>query len=176
MHEEDDKKGDVEEDVSPAKDDLPESPQLKDVEENGKDGPASSGSPTKRKLSEAFGLPSRSGPRRIRREVEEVVDDDNGYLITRVVTKVFDEEGNELPDDTPVAEEPEKPRSPLNTALGKPLKPRNSQNSKTGKGKLGSQRKDRKRPSSKTRTPSTMKKTPKKKIKGNIMSYFGKKG
>ena len=176
LHEEDDEKDDVEQDVSPAKDDLPESPQLKEVEENGKDGSASGGSPTKRKLSEAFGLPSRSGPRRIRREVEEMVEGDKGYLITRVVTKVFDEEDNELPDDTPVTEEPEKPQSSLNAALGKPLKPHNSQNSKTGKRKPGNKRKDGKRPSSKTRTSSTVKKTPKKKIKGNIMSYFGKKG
>lgn len=164
--------------------DEPESPEIRDVEEEKQQEEKQESpnrSPTKRKLNEAFGLPSASGPRRIRREVEETVQKDDGYLVTRRVTKLFDENGSEVVEEEkpkPKAEV-ERPKSPPKSGFGKPLKPLNSQNGKSVKPKLGSQKKEKgkdgKRPSSKSGANGGAKKAPRKKIKGNIMSYFGKK-
>lgn len=172
---EDDKADLPDSDHANVKEEQPESPQLNDLEENTKEPSAKERSPAKRKLADAFGFPSKSGPRRIRREVEETFTNEKGYIITRMVTKVFDGNGNQVLDEPPAKKEPEKTNSQSKPAPETPKKAQTLQNVKNGKKKLGSHRKDGKRPSSKIKASSATKKTPKKKIKGNIRSYFGKK-
>lgn len=158
----------------------PQSPELCEVGEKGADG-VEGGSPSrtpesgKRKLNEAFGMPSveQKGGRRIRKEVDETVEDERGYLVTRRVVKTFDENGNEVDDE--VSEPPEKKATPPpKTAPNvKPLNPTNSASGKNAKKEKG---KEVKRPSSKLGTNGSEKKSAKKRTKGkNIMSYFGKK-
>lgn len=174
------------EEEQPVKDaeesDGPQSPELNEVNNKktasapleGEQEQSPNRSPTggKRKLSEVFGLPSmeKSGARRIRKEVEETVEE-GGYLLTRRVFKTFDENGNEISDPEPEPEQQKPVTPPSKRVAAEPLKPFNSQSSKSGKKENG---KDLKRPSSKL--SSSTKKSAKKKAKGkSIMSYFGKK-
>lgn len=155
--------------------DEPESPQLQDVDGPNDLSPSRTpGSGEKRKLNEAFGMRSveRKGGRRIRREVEETIEDERGYLVTRRVYKTYDEDGNEVEDVVP--EPPEKKAvTPPSKRGVKPLKPSNSLGGKSAKKEKG---KDVKRPTSKLGTNGSAKKSAKKKTKGKgIMSYFGKK-
>lgn len=168
-------------------DEEPQSPEIRDLDEETverevdmkKKMPVSK-SPEKRKLQEAFGLPEVSQPRRIRREVEETVLGEDGYLHTRRIVKVTNEHGNEVIEDSSdkEAEQNDKKNGDVKAqtkgTFSTPLKPTNSQGGKTMTSARKEKAKDGKKPASKQGS-STPKRTPKKKIKGNIMSYFGKK-
>lgn len=168
-------------------DEEPQSPEIRDLDEEAvkrevevEEKMSVKKSPEKRKLNEAFGLPEVSRPRRIRREVEETVLGEDGYLHTRRVVKVTDEHGNEVVEDNGDrrVEQNEKRNGDVETpakgSFPTPLKPTSSEGGKTMGSMKREKMKDVKRSASKPGS-STPKKTPKKKIKGNIMSYFGKK-
>lgn len=136
---------------------------------------------TKRSFRESFGLPEETrGARRIRKEVEEVVEE-NGYMVTRRVVKTFDENGNEvncedvdskevgLAESNEVAMAKQTPETPVKSksTVFKSLNPKSAQKKDNGK---------MEKTGSKPGPSSASKKPPKKKVKGNIMSYFGKKG
>lgn len=95
------------------RDDEPESPVLKEVDADetmkveilpnsdvtGKDSGNLFNRP-KRSFRESFGLPEQvQGARRVRKEVEERTTQD-GYLVTRRVVKTFDENGQEIRDNS----------------------------------------------------------------------------
>lgn len=176
--------------------DEPQSPELQDVDKDGEEkkevdaeaasnadnptSPSQSGPDgSKRSFRETFGLPQDGrGARRIRKEVHEVVEE-NGYMLTKVVIKTFDEHGNEVNCEDPANKE-----SNLATSNHKneASAARQSDADMPSKSKNGlfkgfngkpSAKKDAAKKEKAGSVPS--KKTSKKKVKGNIMSYFGKK-
>lgn len=173
--------------------DEPESPELKDVDEDmvveQELGVKNKGEAdgVKRSFRETFGLPEQtSGTRRIRKEVEVTVEE-NGYLVTRREMKTFDEHGNEI--ETPKTSEGDNKVTPKGNdsdkengdkvqtscmpsmMAGTPKAKRPHGQQKEAK----AQQSGGARPASKTKGHKGGASKKCKKVKGNIMSYFGKK-
>lgn len=167
--------------------DEPESPELKDVHEDMVVEQELGGNGVKRSFRETFGLPEQtSGTRRIRKEVEVTVEE-NGYLVTRREMKTFDEHGNEI--ETPKNSEGDNKATPKandsdkenddkvqtscmpSMMAGTPKAKRPHVQQKEGK----AQQSGGAGPASKTKGQKGGASKKSKKVKGNIMSYFGKK-
>lgn len=162
--------------------DEPESPQLqdlqdeemKDVDDTPKhdDKPSESPNKGKRTFWEAVNQKPTSG-RRVRKEVEELVEE-KGYYVTRRVIKIFDENGNEVKEDSDgdakmdTDETPKKSKIDNNGRslrnLLTPLKSKNSQRLTNGS-----------RLRDKSVKPSSPTKTTQKRKNKSITSYFRKK-
>lgn len=169
----------------------PESPEIKDVDDDGlleQDLGVKNkerGESVKRSFRETFGLPPEqaNGTRRIRKEVEVTVEE-NGYFVTRREVRTFDEHGNEIKNESPTtkaeindSDKENKEKSPPTSCmpLMTPKAKRSNDQFKDNDGK-GAQ------PSSvggSTKTKSqkggVSKKAKKAKGKGNIASFFSKK-
>lgn len=157
-----------------------------DVDTTEANDSASHATGPKRSFRETFGLPEQPrGTRRVRREVEESVEE-NGYIVTRRVMKTFDENGQEVQSiesepllanlcsaspnkentiSTDSAKEPSTAGS-----RSKPADGTSSTSKQNGNGKFGNTEKTSVKSKGNKRTDKSSKKGRK-----NIMSYFTKK-
>lgn len=164
-------------------DEEPQSPNIRDLDEepaameiDSKRTTSDKRTPEKRKLNEALGLPEVSRPQRTRKEVRETVPGEGGYVIERVVTKEFDQHGNEIREEkVPVgassqkADVKEKSKGFFTSSLRNKDSLANTQN---GKSQSNVRKGKDARKSSTKLGASIARKASKKKINGNIWSYF----
>lgn len=157
----------------------PESPQLKEVEHDEYGNSALSRTPDSQKRKYWASIEQNANPKRVRREQVEEDVMENGYIVSKKVTKYFDGTGKEvneseaknmgaLVQSPPVKSQPQK--STGFAKLWTPMK----KNAKKEIGCLGTGSKKKKRKDDKKRSPkaaSSLKKS-RKKTKGQITSYF----
>lgn len=182
-------------DLTGEDEDEPESPVLRDVDDGevvredvGTDDKGLVKEPVKRSFRETFGLPNEErGGRRIRKELELMEEDSNGYLVTRRIVKTFDEHGNEIDSDEPLKNEvalendqgvsasclPTKSLKSMKSLSKLPSqKTQSKEKSSIGISNTKEPKKNGKSTSSK---PSNAIRKKSKKITVDIKSYFGKK-
>eukprot|EP00177_Eucheuma_denticulatum_P006583 GFKZ01011983.1.p1 GENE.GFKZ01011983.1~~GFKZ01011983.1.p1 ORF type:complete len:518 (+),score=92.49 GFKZ01011983.1:130-1554(+) len=164
---------DDEEPQSPTIRDLDEEPAAMDIDY--KMSTSAKRTPEKRKLNEALGLPEVSRPQRIRKEVVETVQGEGGYMIERMVIKEFDQHGNEIKEKAPVAagsqraDAKEKTKAFFTSSLKSKESPAMTQ---SGKSQPNMNKEKNARKSAAKLGASIARKASKKKINGNIWSYF----